>query len=83
MVGENGRVGGELIVRVVINFFFLLIVLCLCLTTKGICECPGRISSYWVLDCAGGRTGQWCCCLLGWEASLKLKGSMVVFAFEL
>jgi hypothetical protein len=37
-------VGGELIVRVVINFFFLMIVLCLCLT-KGIGECRGRISS--------------------------------------
>jgi hypothetical protein len=37
MVGENGWVGGELIVGVVINFFFLMIVLRLCLT-KGIVE---------------------------------------------
>jgi hypothetical protein len=38
MVGENGLVGGELIVRVVIDFFFfLMIVLRLCLT-KGIVE---------------------------------------------
>jgi hypothetical protein len=37
MVRENGWVDGELIARVVINFFFLMIVLCLCLT-KGIIE---------------------------------------------
>jgi hypothetical protein len=36
MVGENGWVGGELKVRVVINFF-LMIVLHLCLT-EGIVE---------------------------------------------
>jgi hypothetical protein len=39
MVGENGLVGGELIARVVINLFFLMTVLCLCLClTKGIVE---------------------------------------------
>jgi hypothetical protein len=59
-------VGGELIVRVVINFFFLMIVMVLrlCLT-KGIVK--SRFGCQW-------------CDLLGLEASLK--GSMVVFAFE-